>query len=242
MSAKLSNEDLQAIINEAFAKADVTDAVDAAQEAADAGQVTAQDLQAIINEAFAKACAAQDTADAANQAAQDAADAAQDAADAAQEAADAGQVTAQELQVKLDETTDQLARTRADLYNLQQEYNAYVRRSREQAASHREAGAQQVTEALIPVLDEIELARQHGDLVGSFEAVGSKIENILKDKFSLTRFGQAGDVFDPNLHEALMAVESTEVTEPTVNLVIQPGYMLGERVVRHARVQVANPA
>ena len=117
-----------------------------------------------------------------------------------------------------------------------------MRRSREQAASHREAGAQQVTEALIPVLDEIELARQHGDLVGSFEAVGSKIENILKDKFSLTRFGQAGDIFDPNLHEALMAVESTEVTEPTVNLVIQPGYMLGERVVRHARVQVANPA
>ena len=234
MSAKLSNEDLQAIINEAFAKADVTDAVDAAQEAADAGQVTAQDLQAIINEAFAKA-GVTDAVDAANQAAQDAADAAQDAADA-------GQVTAQELQVKLDETTDQLARTRADLYNLQQEYNAYVRRSREQAASHREAGAQQVTEALIPVLDEIELARQHGDLVGSFEAVGSKIENILKDKFSLTRFGQAGDVFDPNLHEALMAVESTEVTEPTVNLVIQPGYMLGERVVRHARVQVANPA
>ena len=237
MSTEPSNEDLQALadqVNEAFAEADVTDAVDAAQEAADAGQVTAQDLQAIINEAFAKA-GVTDAVDAANQAAQDAADAAQDAADA-------GQVTAQELQVKLDETTDQLARTRADLYNLQQEYNAYVRRSREQAASHREAGAQQVTEALIPVLDEIELARQHGDLVGSFEAVGSKIENILKDKFSLTRFGQAGDVFDPNLHEALMAVESTEVTEPTVNLVIQPGYMLGERVVRHARVQVANPA
>lgn len=217
MSAEPSNEDLQALadqVNEAFAEADVTDAVDAANQAA------------------------QDAADAA----QDAADAAQEAADAGQEAADAGQVTAQELQVKLDETTDQLARARADLYNLQQEYNAYVRRSREQAASHREAGAQQVTEALIPVLDEIELARQHGDLVGSFEAVGSKIENILKDKFSLTRFGQAGDIFDPNLHEALMAVESTEVTEPTVNLVIQPGYMLGERVVRHARVQVANPA
>ena len=228
MSTEPSNEDLQALadqVNEAFAEADVTDAVDAAnqaaQDAADAGQVSAQDL---INELFAEA------------------EAARDVADAAQEAADAGQVSAQELQVKLDETTDQLARAHADLYNLQQEYNAYVRRSREQAASHREAGAQQVTEALIPVLDEIELARQHGDLVGSFEAVGSKIENILKDKFSLTRFGQAGDVFDPNLHEALMAVDSAEVAEPTVNLVIQPGYMLGERVVRHARVQVANPA
>lgn len=112
MSTEPSNEDLQALadqVNEAFAEADVTDAVDAA-----------------------------------NQAAQDAADAAQDAADAAQEAAEAGQVSAQELQVKLDETTDQLARAHADLYNLQQEYNAYVRRSREQAASHREAGAHQV--------------------------------------------------------------------------------------------------
>ena len=138
--------------------------------------------------------------------------------------------------------TDELARARADLYNLQQEYQGFVRRSRESVAGHQEAGAAGVVEALIPVLDEAELARQHGDLTGPFETTVTKLESILADKFSLERFGAAGEAFDPTIHEALMAVESTEVTEPTIALVLQPGYRLGERVVRPARVQVSNPA
>ena len=137
---------------------------------------------------------------------------------------------------------DDLARARADLYNLQQEYQGFVRRSREGAASHRDAGAAGVVEALIPVLDEIELARQHGDLTGTFETTAGKLESILTEKYSLERFGAVGEVFDPTLHEALMATESSEVTEPTIAAVLQPGYRLGERVVRAARVQVANPA
>ena len=117
-----------------------------------------------------------------------------------------------------------------------------MRRSREGAAGHRETGQASVVEALIPVLDEIELARQHGDLTGTFATTAGKLESILGDKFGLVRFGEKGEAFDPMLHEALMAVESTEVTEPTIELVLQPGYRLGERVVRAARVQVANPA
>ena len=140
------------------------------------------------------------------------------------------------------QAADDLARARADLYNLQQEYQGFVRRSREGAASHRQAGAADVVEALIPVLDEIELARQHGDLTGTFETTAGKLESILAEKYSLERFGAVGEVFDPTLHEALMATESNEVTEPTIAAVLQPGYRLGERVVRAARVQVANPA
>ncbi|MDO4901879.1 nucleotide exchange factor GrpE [Actinomyces sp.] len=140
------------------------------------------------------------------------------------------------------QAADDLARVRADLYNLQQEYQGFVRRSRESAAGHREAGQASVVETLIPVLDEIELARQHGDLTGTFGTIAGKLEQILADKFGLVRFGEVGDVFDPKLHEALMATESTEVTEPSIALVLQPGYRLGERVVRAARVQVANPA
>ena len=140
------------------------------------------------------------------------------------------------------QAADDLARARADLYNLQQEYQGFVRRSRESAAGHRETGQAAVVEALIPVLDEIELARQHGDLTGTFETTAGKLETILADKYSLERFGAAGEAFDPTLHEALMATESSEVTEPTIAAVLQPGYRLGERVVRAARVQVANPA
>ena len=138
--------------------------------------------------------------------------------------------------------TDELARARADQYNLQQEYQGFVRRSREGAAGHREAGRVAVVEALIPVLDEIELARQHGDLTGTFGTTAGKLETILADKFGLVRFGEAGEPFDPTLHEALMATESDEVDEPSIVLVLQPGYRLGEKVVRAARVQVANPA
>lgn len=147
-----------------------------------------------------------------------------------------------QAQAQAAQAADDLARARADLYNLQQEYQGFVRRSREGAASHRDAGAAGVVEALIPVLDEIELARQHGDLTGTFETTAGKLESILVEKYSLERFGAVGEVFDPTLHEALMATESSEVTEPTIAAVLQPGYRLGERVVRAARVQVANPA
>ena len=139
------------------------------------------------------------------------------------------------------QAADDLARARADLYNLQQEYQGFVRRSREGAAGHRETGQAAVVEALIPVLDEIELARQHGDLTGTFETTAGKLEAILADKFGLVRFGEVGEVFDPTIHEALMATESGEVSEPSISLVLQPGYRLGERIVRAARVQVANP-
>ena len=154
----------------------------------------------------------------------------------------AGEDPLAQAQAQAAQAADDLARARADLYNLQQEYQGFVRRSREGAASHRQAGAAGVVEALIPVLDEIELARQHGDLTGTFETTAGKLESILAEKYSLERFGAVGEVFDPTLHEALMATESSEVTEPTIAAVLQPGYRLGERVVRAARVQVANPA
>ena len=162
--------------------------------------------------------------------------------DAASDEEAAGEDPLAQAQAQAAQAADDLARARADLYNLQQEYQGFVRRSREGAASHRDAGAAGVVEALIPVLDEIELARQHGDLTGTFETTAGKLETILAEKYSLERFGAAGEAFDPTLHEALMATESSEVTGPTIAAVLQPGYRLGERVVRAARVQVANPA
>ena len=164
------------------------------------------------------------------------------AAGASESAGPAGSAELERARAEAAQAADDLARARADLYNLQQEYQGFVRRSREGAAGHRETGQAAVVEALIPVLDEIELARQHGDLTGTFETTAGKLEAILADKFGLVRFGEVGEVFDPTIHEALMATESDEVGEPSISLVLQPGYRLGERVVRAARVQVANPA
>ncbi len=96
-------------------------------------------------------------------------------------------------------------------------------------------------EALLPVLDDISAARQHGDLAeGPFASIAEKLEESLR-RFGWSTFGAQGDVFDPALHEALMSQPSADVAEPTVQHVAQPGHRLGDRVVRAARVIVAQP-
>ncbi|HEY8620989.1 MAG TPA: nucleotide exchange factor GrpE [Dermatophilaceae bacterium] len=131
-----------------------------------------------------------------------------------------------------------------DLQRLQAEYVNYKKRVDRDRELHRHVALSSVIEALLPVLDDIHLARQHGDLEsGPFAAIADKLEGILT-KFGVERFGQPGDAFDPVVHEALMHIqaelaEGTEVT--TVVQVLQPGYKMGERVIRAARVAVADP-
>lgn len=136
---------------------------------------------------------------------------------------------------------DQLARRNADLYNVQQQYNAYVRRAKAAAADGRESGVFEVVEALLGVLDEIELARQHGDLTGTFEKVAEKLEQVLTQRFGVARFAEVGEEFDPQLHEALMHTPDGEAEIATVSQVMQPGYKVGDRILRAARVAVRGP-
>lgn len=136
---------------------------------------------------------------------------------------------------------DQLARAKADAYNLEQRHNAYVKRSRAEVLQARDRGRQDVIEALVAVLDDVDLARQHGELTGPFASIADKLEGTLASSFGMTRFGEAGEEFDPSVHEALMHAESDEVQVATVQQVLQPGYRVGERVVRPARVSVVGP-
>jgi len=132
-----------------------------------------------------------------------------------------------------------------DLQRLQAEYVNYKKRVDRDRELHRHVALSSVIESLLPVLDDIHLARQHGDLEGGpFAAIADKLEGVLT-KYGVERFGQPGDAFDPVVHEALMHIEAelaegTEVT--TVVQVLQPGYKMGERVIRAARVAVADPA
>jgi molecular chaperone GrpE len=131
-----------------------------------------------------------------------------------------------------------------DLQRLQAEYVNYKKRVDRDRAMHRDLAVCSVVETLLPVLDDIHLARQHGDLEGGpFAAIADKLDATLT-KIGVQRFGQPGDAFDPNVHEALMHIEAelavgTEVT--TVVQVLQPGYRMGERLIRVARVAVADP-
>jgi molecular chaperone GrpE len=148
-----------------------------------------------------------------------------------------GLVEAQKLAA---ERLDELQRRNADYFNLEQQYSAYVKRSKAEALTARDQGVASVAEALISVLDDNELARQHGDLVGPFASIAEKLEGTL-GRFGIERYGAAGEPFDPQVHEALMHGHSADVTEPTVQQVLQPGYRMGERVIRAARVAVVDP-
>jgi molecular chaperone GrpE len=132
-----------------------------------------------------------------------------------------------------------------DLQRLQAEYVNYRRRVERDRDVARDTAVSGVLEQLLPVLDDVHLARQHGDLEAGtpFAAIADKLEAVL-GRFGLARFGEAGEAFDPTVHEALMHTEADlpEGTESTtVVQVLQPGYRAGDRVLRAARVAVADP-
>jgi molecular chaperone GrpE len=134
----------------------------------------------------------------------------------------------------------QLAERTSDLQRLQAEYANYRRRVERDRAANREAAVAAVLTNFIPVLDDIGRAREHDELEGGFRSVGEALEQIV-EKLGLTRFGDPGDAFDPKWHEALTHAHSAEVTEPTCVQIFSPGYRLGDRVVRPARVAVVDP-
>jgi molecular chaperone GrpE len=138
-----------------------------------------------------------------------------------------------DLQKVLDERT-------ADLQRLQAEFANYRRRVERDRQAVGEQALASVLIGLLPVLDDIDRAREHGEVGGGFKLVADGLETTLT-KLGLERFGTAGEPFDPNVHEALTHGLSADVTEPTCAQVFQPGYRVGERVLRPARVGVVEP-
>ncbi len=152
-----------------------------------------------------------------------------------------------ELIAKLAERTNELQSAQAelgertaDLQRLQAEYVNYRRRVERDRIAMAEMALGKVLTGLLPVLDDIGRAREHEELTGGFKAIAERLESTAS-KLGLTTFGEAGEPFDPNVHEALMHSYSPDVTEPTCVQILQPGYKVGERILRPARVAVAEP-
>ncbi len=139
------------------------------------------------------------------------------------------------------EAMAQLAERTADLQRLQAEYANYRKRVERDRMAVREQALANVLSELLPVLDDIGRAREHGELTGGFKSVAESLESAVT-KLGLTAYGENGDPFDPTLHDALMHSYSAEVTEPTCVQILQPGYKVGDRIVRPARVAVAEPS
>jgi molecular chaperone GrpE len=134
----------------------------------------------------------------------------------------------------------QVAERTADLQRVQAEYANYRRRVDRDRQAVGETALASVFANLLPILDDIDRARAHDEVAGGFALVADGLEATLT-KLGLERFGDAGEPFDPMVHEALTHGFSSEVTEPVCAEVFQPGYRVGERVLRPARVAVLEP-
>ncbi|MGL5406766.1 MAG: nucleotide exchange factor GrpE [Propionibacteriaceae bacterium] len=136
----------------------------------------------------------------------------------------------------------QLRERTEDLQRVQAEYMNYKRRVDRDREVAKQSGIEKVMTELLPVLDAIAMAGQHDELTGGFKAVADELIKVTT-KFGIETYGQAGDIFDPQIHDALMQVPGEQgQTDPLVAQVLQAGYRLGDRIVRHARVAVAEPA
>ena len=154
--------------------------------------------------------------------------------------APAGDVPDVALQAQLDQVRTALNERTTDLQRLQAEYQNYRRRVERDRVTVKEIAAANLLSELLPTLDDVGRAREHGELVGGFKSVAESLETVVA-KLGLQQFGKEGEPFDPTIHEALMHSYAPDVTETTCVAILQPGYRIGERTIRPARVAVAEP-
>ncbi|MGY0387571.1 nucleotide exchange factor GrpE [Nocardioides sp. WG-D5] len=140
-----------------------------------------------------------------------------------------------------DEVDKRVAELTTDLQRLQAEYVNYKKRVDRDRELVSQNATYKVLTPIVEVLDTIDRAREHGEVEGGFKAVADQLEKIVTN-LGLKKFGEPGDVFDPNRHEALSHMGTDpEVEETSVKLVAKAGYMIGDRVVRAAQVLVVDP-
>ncbi|HSV39681.1 MAG TPA: nucleotide exchange factor GrpE [Nocardioidaceae bacterium] len=142
--------------------------------------------------------------------------------------------------VPLVEPDPKVAELTADLQRLQAEYVNYKRRVDRDRELVLQNAKYSILSALLPVMDDVDRAREHGELEGGLKAIAESLEKIVEGQ-GLHKFGAVGDEFDPTRHEALMHGHSPDVTTSTCQNIVQAGYTIGDRVVRPALVTVVDP-
>lgn len=138
---------------------------------------------------------------------------------------------------------DLAAERLADLQRVTAEYANYRKRTEANRDIERERLVADTAKLLLPVLDDIDRAEKHGDLVDGtpLAAIAGKLRGVT-ERLGLVAYGQAGEAFDPNQHEAILQQPTPDVSEETILDVVETGYMLGLTQVRPAKVVVAVPA
>lgn len=151
----------------------------------------------------------------------------------------AGESLVDDSVAPVSEIEKELAERTADLQRVQAEYANYRRRVERDREAVIVSAKGSLAADLLPLLDDIERAEQHGDLTGPFKAVADKLVGTLQ-RVGLEPFGAEGEAFDPSVHEAVQHATSPEVAGPTVSMVLRRGYRIGDRVLRAAMVAVTD--
>ncbi len=138
------------------------------------------------------------------------------------------------------EVSDQVAELTADLQRITAEYANYRKRVDRDRELSRDLAIALVLEQLLPILDDIDRAREHEELAGGFAAVSDNLTKLV-EKFQLVPVGAVGDEFNPSEHEALQVIESANFTVPSVATILRKGYRRGDKLIRPAQVVVAEP-
>lgn len=165
-------------------------------------------------------------------------------ADAEAAAADAEGVNIDEAEVaevtaEVDNSIEaELAERTEDLQRVTAEYTNYRRRVERDRASVITGAKAEVAAELLPILDDLEMAEQHGDLTGPLKSMSDKLQSVMAS-MKVEKFGEEGDEFDPNCHEAVQDTSSGD--DKVLATVLRRGYRLGDRVLRNAMVIIGDP-
>ena len=195
------------------------------------GAVDGENVAEELDDIDAEVDGLQDDPDVAVESAED--DAARDLQDEGQEPVDDGAGAASPVEKQLEEMT-------ADLKRVSAEYTNYRRRAERDRVATFELAKAQVASDLLPMADDFDLAEKHGDLKeeGPLKVFSDKFTKLFAD-LGVEKFGQEGDAFDPNFHEAVQDMSSGD--EKTVATVLRAGYRIGDRVLRTAMVVIGDP-
>lgn len=145
---------------------------------------------------------------------------------------------------KVKKLEEELTAQKDKYMRLAAEYDNYRKRTaNEKLSIYDDATAKAVTE-LLPVADSVRMALENlanadPEIVKGIELISNQLDKSF-EKLKIESFGKIGDEFDPNLHNAISKVESEDLGENTLAQVFQTGYKIGDKIIRHAMVQVAN--
>lgn len=149
-----------------------------------------------------------------------------------------------DLQAKLAEAEKQQAETKDQLLRVLAEYDNYRKRTEREKAATYDNAAKDTIAQFLGVVDTIEMALAQKDckmedLRKGVEMIEKNLQDILS-KLGVTPIGAEGEPFDPELHQAVSHVEDEKLGENVISAVYRKGYRMGDRIVRHATVVVAN--